>query len=140
MHSRNVVHRDIKPENCVADSNGSLKLIDFGAASAANGPSSPAGVCNVAHDAFVRRISPIVVSHLFFGGWVNSPAFLRFAGTIPYMAPEMFTVPPGTTPNWDLKAVDIWALGVVYFTLLTGMRYYNYQTILFLPIDVIVLL
>lgn len=36
------------------------------------------------------------------------------------MAPEMFAVPPGATPNWNLKAVDIWALGVVYFTLLTG--------------------
>jgi serine/threonine protein kinase len=44
MHGRNVVHRDIKPENCVSDSHGNLKLIDFGAASAANGPSSPAGM------------------------------------------------------------------------------------------------
>jgi serine/threonine protein kinase len=37
------------------------------------------------------------------------------------MAPEMFTVAPGATPDWNLKAIDIWALGVVYFTLLTGM-------------------
>jgi serine/threonine protein kinase len=44
MHGRNVVHRDIKPENCVSDSHGNLKLIDFGAASAAHGPSSPAGM------------------------------------------------------------------------------------------------
>lgn len=77
------MHRDIKPENCVSDDEGNLKLIDFGAASAADGTSTP-------------------------------------AGTIPYMAPEMFTVGPGAKANWNLKAIDVWAMGVVYFTLLTG--------------------
>eukprot|EP00123_Amoebidium_parasiticum_P012465 comp21373_c0_seq1/m.29379 comp21373_c0_seq1/g.29379 ORF comp21373_c0_seq1/g.29379 comp21373_c0_seq1/m.29379 type:complete len:410 (-) comp21373_c0_seq1:488-1717(-) len=41
------------------------------------------------------------------------------AGTVPYMAPEMHSDPEGKE-GWDFKAIDIWALGVVYFTLLTG--------------------
>ena len=37
------------------------------------------------------------------------------------MAPEMFTsAAPEAKGQWDLKAIDMWALGVVYFTLLTG--------------------
>lgn len=30
MHSLNVVHRDLKPENIMVDSQGHLKLVDFG--------------------------------------------------------------------------------------------------------------
>lgn len=30
MHERFIMHRDIKPENILVDSNGYLKLIDFG--------------------------------------------------------------------------------------------------------------
>ncbi|OWB71816.1 hypothetical protein B5S31_g1511 [[Candida] boidinii] len=41
IHSKGVAHRDIKPENLVLDSNGNLKLTDFGLASVfkkKNGP------------------------------------------------------------------------------------------------------
>ena len=30
MHSENMLHHDLKPENIMVDSNGYLKLIDFG--------------------------------------------------------------------------------------------------------------
>lgn len=32
LHSAGIVHRDVKQENCVLDSDGNLKLIDFGLA------------------------------------------------------------------------------------------------------------
>ena len=32
IHSRNIIHRDIKPENLVLESNGYLRITDFGVA------------------------------------------------------------------------------------------------------------
>jgi serum/glucocorticoid-regulated kinase 2 len=30
MHSKNIIYRDIKAENIMIDSNGNVKLVDFG--------------------------------------------------------------------------------------------------------------
>lgn len=83
LHSNGVVHRDIKPENLVlasAESESSLKLIDFGAAALVEQGGSVAGK----------------------------------AGTWTYWSPEQVKGLPHD------QAVDMWALGVVLYILLSG--------------------
>ena len=103
MHSRGIVHRDIKPENFAFDVEGNIKFIDFG------------------------------LSCYFGRNNKNGIAKINPVGTIPYMSPELFkiykerknlrsgrvrshTVP---LPTLNLLAVDVWALGMVLFTMLT---------------------
>ncbi|XP_063932424.1 serine/threonine-protein kinase SBK1-like, partial [Zophobas morio] len=44
----------------------------------------------------------------------------RQVGTVPYMAPELWYDLESEFTDTDLKAVDVWAFGVVFFTILTG--------------------
>ena len=95
-HDQGIVHRDIKPENILLDRLGRVKVADFGIAKlAAAGPemtaSGPAG-----GDSFAT----------YAGGVMGTP---------PYMAPEQFERPAAV----DHRA-DIYALGVVFYQMLTG--------------------
>ncbi len=104
-HDHGIVHRDIKPENILLDRLGKVKVADFGLAKIMDSseaiPSgsneAPIGDCH----------SSIVTPQSSIGNAI--------LGTPKYMSPEQIEA-PGTV---DHRA-DIYALGVVFYQMLTG--------------------
>ncbi|HET6407263.1 MAG TPA: serine/threonine-protein kinase [Chthoniobacteraceae bacterium] len=96
-HDRGIVHRDIKPENILLDRRGRVKIADFGLAKlAAIGESSTAEAEAVSVKGTLTEAGKVM-------------------GTPSYMAPEQ-SERPGEV---DHRA-DIYALGVVFYQMLTG--------------------
>ncbi|MGL4401329.1 MAG: serine/threonine-protein kinase, partial [Luteolibacter sp.] len=104
-HDQGIVHRDIKPENILLDRLGRVKVADFGIAKIV-GPESSfvvpplGGACEEDHLK--------AGLHTFTEGG-------KIIGTPQYMAPEQIDHPAEV----DHRA-DIYALGVVFYQMLTG--------------------
>jgi serine/threonine protein kinase len=96
-HDQGIVHRDIKPENILLDRLGRVKVADFG----------------------IAKVVEAVCDRQGSGEAPRSPADATLAGKImgtpQYMAPEQIEHPSEV----DHRA-DIYALGVVFYQLLTG--------------------
>jgi len=97
-HDQGIVHRDIKPENILLDRRGRVKLADFGLAK----------LVGQGDDETPAAMGPI-------GGPTVLTAAGRVMGTPNYMAPEQ-REHPGEVDN----RADIYALGVVFYQMLTG--------------------
>ena len=76
-HAEGVLHRDLKPENVLLDTNGNVKLADFG----------------------VTRIAER-------DGDTVRQAYVGF-GSVGYMAPELFRAPQLAMPSADVYALGI---------------------------------
>ncbi len=96
-HDQGIVHRDIKPENILLDRRGRVKIADFGLAKLIGAESEMASNGAAACDS---------------SGLTESG---KVMGTPNYMAPEQATQPGEV----DHRA-DIYALGVVFYQMLTG--------------------
>jgi serine/threonine protein kinase len=96
-HDQGIVHRDIKPENILLDRRGRVKVADFGLAKLVGVENEPAA------DGGVAASSPALT------------AAGKVMGTPNYMAPEQKEHPDAV----DHRA-DIYALGVVFYQMLTG--------------------
>jgi len=95
-HDQGIVHRDIKPENILLDRRGRVKVADFGLAK------------------LIGNENEIIPG----GSTVDSPTLTesgKIMGTPQYMSPEQIKAPGEV----DHRA-DIYALGVVFYQMLTG--------------------
>jgi serine/threonine-protein kinase len=99
LHDRGIIHRDVKPGNIGFTQAGAPKLLDFGVAQLLRAAESASEDTTRGGDARRRRDRAHVL--------VGTPA---------YMSPEALL---GQPPR---PAFDLWALSVVLYEAITGMR------------------
>lgn len=94
-HLQGVVHRDLKPSNVMVTDDGTVKVLDFGLARAAAPEAGPADPGTDTERLLTAE---------------------RILGTPDYMAPEQVRGEPHG------PASDVYALGVIFYEMLTGRR------------------
>ena len=95
-HRKGIVHRDLKPGNVMVTPAGQVKVMDFGLARP------------------LPRDSDNSTEVKTWTAALTSPGVI--VGTTAYMAPELLKGSPA-----DEKS-DVWALGCIFFEMLTGAR------------------
>ncbi len=111
-HERGIIHRDLKPANLKVDSEGQVKVLDFGLAKALDPSidpdSSTASAIGGSPSVFPQSMSPTLTAQMTGAGVI--------LGTASYMSPEQAK---GKAAD---KRADIWAFGVVVYEMLTGRQ------------------
>ena len=100
IHAEGIVHRDIKLDNILLNAKGDAVLIDFGVSRYVQG--------NIKRE--------VGVENTFVAG-ADDAARKQVLGTSGYLAPEILRGEEATA------ASDVYALGVAFFRLLTGLWY-----------------
>ena len=103
-HDQGIVHRDIKPENILLDRRGRVKVADFGLAKIVGNDGGA--------DLPVSQGNEAAQQHRPTNDLTDAG---KVMGTPQYMSPEQIAAPGEV----DHRA-DIYALGVVFYQMLTG--------------------
>ena len=115
-HDQGIVHRDIKPENILLDRRGRVKVADFGLAKIVEcGRPGHSNVQNASDLEQTNVPSASAVAAPGTGALRDLTDAGKVMGTPNYMAPEQVSHPTEV----DHRA-DIYALGVVFYQMLTG--------------------
>jgi predicted ATPase len=99
-HAAGIIHRDVKPENIMVRNDGYVKVLDFGLARL-----SARTLADADHDTLAH----------------TNPGTLM--GTVRYMSPEQ------TRSETVTSASDVFALGVIFYELVTGRHPFHSKTI-----------
>ena len=108
LHSIRIIHHDIKPENILISLNGHFKLSDFGLSKSLQEDDET----ETTEEHIKNLINFIEFKNNTNHFFENNDENKEVAGTLNYMAPELFTdkYPQGS-------GIDYWAIGVLIFDL-----------------------
>jgi serine/threonine-protein kinase len=104
-HEKGIIHRDLKPANIKINSEGNIKVLDFGLAKALSENTVDASVSN----------SPTLSLQATAQGLI--------LGTAAYMAPEQAR---GLAAD---RRSDIWSFGCVFYEMLTGRQTFQGESV-----------
>jgi len=99
-HAAGITHRDIKPDNIMIRDDGYLKVLDFGLA----------------------RLVPVTGTDDEAAALMRQTLPGAVLGTVAYMSPEQARGEPAGPP------ADIFALGIVFYEMVTGQHPFRAQT------------